>query len=183
MKLAVWANLYEGLNDDYLDEWRKAIGRQLDMNFMIYYSSLEVCNSTLKQLVEDYDAVLFLDADDIPEPALVHVAKINAEKYDVTAFGMKMVNEDNTEITGMFGRVVDVNDYNVWGFGNSVYRSDILKRLLPIDVDCEQPDWDTAKRAHGLGASMHFERLQLIRYRQYGQNDRLVKVGESYVWK
>lgn len=183
MKLVVWANIYEGLNDDYLNDWRKALGRQLDMDYEILYSSLEGANVCLKNAVENYDAILCLDVDDIPEQALIHIAKINAGKHDVTAFGMKMVDEKNENVTGLFGRVVDVSKHNVWGFGNTVYRSDILKRLLPIDFTVAQPDWETAKKADGLGADMHFERLALIRYRQYSSSQaNLVKKGEVYVW-
>ncbi len=182
MKLAVWTNIYEGLNDKYLDEWRKAMGRQLDMKYEILFSTLEGCNTTLKHAVENYDAILFLDIDDIPEQALVHIAKINAREHDITAFAMKMVDEDNNEI-GRFGRMVNVSTYNVWGFGNTIYTSEVLKKLLPINIECDTPDWDTVKRANSMGVKLSFCPSSLVRYRQYKQNDRLVKVGDVYVWK
>ena len=178
MKLAVCANIYDC---PYFDNWKKGIASQIDMDFIIIYTLLESINITLKQVVEDYDAVLFLDIDDIPEQALVHIAKINAKEYDVTAFAMKLVNEQNEEF-GRFGKEVDLSEYNIYGFGNTVWRSDALRKLLPIDLNDKPIDWQLANKAYSEGFSMHFERLPLIRYRQYGKNSRLVDMGDAYVW-
>ena len=178
MKLAVVVNIYEC---PYLDDWKKAIGCQLDMDFDIIFTTLEIINTTLKHTVEDYDAILFLDIDDIPEQALTHIAKLNAKEYDVTAFAAKLVNKDNEQY-GYFGTNVDLNSYNVFGFGNTVWRSDALRKLLPIDTSVEMFDWVLAKQAKSEGFLMRFEPTPLIRYRMYGQNDSLVKLGDKYVW-
>jgi len=110
MKLAVWINIYDC---PYYDDWKQGIASQIDKDFEIYYN--------VEDAYDNADCVLCLDIDDIPEPALVHIAKLRAREYDVTAFAMTMVNEDNTEVIGKFGKMVDVNKYNVWGFGNTVY--------------------------------------------------------------
>ncbi len=169
MKLVVWIDVYDC---PYYNDWKRGIARQLDKDFEIYYSLEHACR--------DADAVLCLDIDDIPEPALIHVAKLNAREYDVTAIAMKIINEDNQQ-TGYFGKMINVNDYNVWGFGNTVWRSGILEPLLPIR-DVYPADWDTVTRAYKNGAHLHFEPMSLIRYRQYGQESNLVKLGDVYVW-
>ena len=87
------------------------------------------------------------------------------------------------EIEGVFGKMVDVNDYNVWGFGNTVWRSEILAGVLPIDMEAEQPDYVAVMNAYNGGASLYFDEARLIRYRIYGQNDRLVELEGVYVWK
>jgi hypothetical protein len=182
MRLAIWANLYDNMNSAYFDDWRKGLAQQIDHDYEILYSTLEGGNDCLQKAVEDYDAILCLDVDDIPEPALTHVAKISARDHDITAFAMKMVDQDNKGVIGYFGKMVDVSAYNIWGFGNTVFTSEALRRLLPIDFKTYPPDWELAKKAHGLGTPLYFERLPLIRYRQYGQNDRLVKLGDAWVW-
>ena len=182
MKLVVVANLYEGMNEDYFMEWRKALGRQLDMDFELVYTELQFMNSTLARVTQEYDAVLMLDVDDIPEEALTHVAKINAKKHDVTAISMKLVDEDNVQF-GLFGGKVDVEKYNVWGCGNTVWKSDVLDCLLPFDYSIERPDWAMAREAHREGFDLHVERLPLIRYRRYNDLQAgLVKKGDAYAW-
>ena len=179
MNLAIWANVWDSM--PYFDDWWAGINNQIDNDFHIYYSTLEGANDCLSMLVKRYDAILCLDVDDIPEPALVNIAKSCTKRYDITGFGMKLVNEDN-EAYGRFGKMVDIKDYNVWGFGNTVWKSDVMADILPVDFDCATPDWEAVTRAWNNGAHLHFERLPLIRYRQYGQNDRLIKVGDVYVW-
>lgn len=179
MNLAVWANTWDDM--PFYDDWWKGINNQHDNDFHIYFSTLEGANDCLSGLVQRYDAILCLDVDDIPEPALINVAKTRAKRYDITGFGMKLVNENN-EAYGRFGKMVDIKDYNVWGFGNTVWKSDVMADILPVDFGCATPDWEAVTRAWNNGAYLHFERLPLIRYRQYGQNDRLIKVGDVYVW-
>ena len=179
MKLVIWANTWPEM--PYYKEFMLGLSSQIDRDFDVYHSTSEGANDTLGKIVQEYDAILCLDVDDIPEPALINVAKTCAKKYDITGFGMKLVNEDN-EAYGRFGKMVDIKDYNVWGFGNTVWKSDVMADILPVDFDCATPDWEAVTRAWNNGAHLHFERLPLIRYRQYGQNDRLIKVGDVYVW-
>ncbi len=168
MKLVVWVNLYKDCS--YYNDWKRGIANQIDKDFEIYFNVEHACR--------DSDAVLCLDIDDIPQPALTHVAKLNARQHDITAFAMRMFGEK----TGWFGKMVDVNDYNVWGLGNTVWRSNILKSALPINQELDMPDWDAVTRACKEGARLHFEGLPLIHYRMYGQNKNLIELDGVYVW-
>jgi len=162
MKLAVWANYYYPCK--YYSEWRKAMDLQSDLDYVI-------CPHVEDAL--DYaDLVLCLDIDDIPEPRLVYHAK--RVTHDVTAFAMTMFGD----MEGKFGKMVDVNKYNVWGFGNTVWKSEVLASVLPVDTD-----WFATWVAYNNGASLGFVDIPLIRYRQYGQNKSLVKLEDAYVWK
>jgi len=172
MKLAVWTNFYEC---PYFDDWKRGIAKQVDMDFVIYSSVQHACDNS--------DAVLCLDIDDIPSSMIVKIAKQVALDYDVTAFGARIINEKGRAI-GRFGLGgLDIYKYNVFGFTNTVYRSEVLSKLLPIR-DVLIPDWDTARRAFEMGASMHFDDRVLTSYRQYGQesNQRLVEIDGRYVW-
>ena len=90
MKLSVWTSVYKC---PYFDDWKRGIASQIDMDFEIYFNPQHACDNA--------DLVLCLDIDDIPEPALISVAK--TFKHDVTAIAFRMVNEDNTKIVGCFG--------------------------------------------------------------------------------
>ena len=168
VRLGIWANSYDC---PYLPEWQKGIDMQSDRDFMVY--------SEVEEAVKWNDCVLCLDIDDIPEPRLVWRAKLQAQRYDITGFGMTMFGE----IEGVFGKTVNINDYNVWGFGNTVWRSEVLAGVLPLDMEAEQPDYEAVKRAVAGGASLHFDEARLIRYRQYGQDSRLCLGKDGcYVW-
>ena len=168
MRLAVWANWYKC---PYYDEWVEALQNQGDQDFT-------AC-ALIEPIIDNFDAVLCLDIDDTPEPDLVRVAKINVKLYDITAFAMTMFGDRE----GYFGteRPLDLDMHNIWGFGNTVWKAEILKEFLPIP-DVKYPDWHTIKRAQAAGAHLHFEKLPLIRYRQYGQTKNLVRLGDEYVW-
>ena len=189
MNLAVLANIWDCL---YFNDWKAGIAKQIDMDFEIVWYEHECINRILRQELDNYDAILFLDIDDIPQPALTAAAKRYAKEYDVTGFGMKLIGE----MSGLFGRQCvrvnytgdgsrnrtiteqDKTYYYSHGFGNTVYRTSILKELVPLTTDL-----DTIIRAYELGASVYFESLPLIHYRQYGQNDSLVELDGRYVWK
>ena len=160
MKLAIWANVYDC---PYFDEFCDGVWAQSDMNYFIY--------ADVEDAISNGDLVLCLDIDDIPEPELVYHAK--RITHDVTAFAMTMFGD----IEGKFGKMVDVEKYNVWGFGNTVWKSKVLASVLPVTAD-----WDAVTCAYNKGASLGFVDLPLIRYRMYGQNKSLVKLDDVYVW-
>ena len=64
---------------------------------------------------------------------------------------------------------------NVFGFSNSAFRSDLLKRCLPIPRDAVLVDWFLATRAWLLGAKMSFDRVPRMDYRQHSANTARVR--------
>lgn len=178
MRFAVFANVYDC---PYFGDWRKAMFQQSDQGFDILYFTISELNESLARACVNYDALLFLDIDDIPHFSLVANAKRYARENDVTAIGMKMVDENNEITTGIFGKMVDINKYNVWGFGNTVYRTRAISPALPVYGD--PIDWAFARAVRDAGFELHFEPLPLINYRQYGQNKRLVEIDDRYVWR
>jgi len=59
---------------------------------------------------------------------------------------------------------------NVFGLSNSAFRSDVLRRCLPVRADVELVDWYLATRAWLLGAELEFEDIIRMDYRQHGTN-------------
>ena len=162
MKLSVWANWY---NCPYYNNFHAGLISQTDMDFNAY--------AILGPTCLDSDLVLCLDIDDIPEPELVYHAK--RATHDITAFAMTMFGD----IEGKFGKMVDINEYNVWGFGNTVWKSEVLASVLPVTTD-----YDAVTRAYNNGASLGFVDIPLIRYRRYsGQQSEMVELDGVYVWR
>ena len=173
MNLAVFANIYDC---DYIHEWRQGIASQFDKDFEIVYYEHKHINTALERILDNYTHLLFLDIDDIPQPALISTAKQYLD-YDVVGFGRRLFGEKE----GMFGIPdggFNLGAYYVWGFGNTMYSTDILTELMPLTTD-----YDTVRRAFPSHYSMEWVDLPLIHYRTYGQNDKLVKYQGRWVWK
>ena len=56
---------------------------------------------------------------------------------------------------------------NVMGLSNTAYRSDLLRRCLPIPTEAELMDWLLAVRSLALGARLQFDPEPRMWYRQY----------------
>ena len=59
---------------------------------------------------------------------------------------------------------------NVFGFSNSTYRSELLRRCLPIPADAVLIDWFLATKAWLMGARLAFDPVVRMDYRQHGAN-------------
>src|SRR5206468_2366388 len=59
---------------------------------------------------------------------------------------------------------------NVVGLSNSAYRTEVLRRCLPIPPECRAVDWLLAARARDQGARFHVDPAPRMRYRQHAQN-------------
>jgi hypothetical protein len=64
--------------------------------------------------------------------------------------------------------------WNVFGFSNVIWRTDVLERCLPIPANCLLFDWLLTTRAWSLGARLAFDRTPRMRYRQYAGNTAAV---------
>ncbi len=68
---------------------------------------------------------------------------------------------------------------NVFGFSNSAYRSDLLKRCLPIPSEAVLVDWFLATRAWLFGARLTFDHVPRMDYRQHPFNTAKVRTPFS----
>jgi len=167
MKLGVFANTYDS---PYYWDFKAALSKQHDHEFTTVQAPIESIQNVLAGICLMYDAVLLLDIDDVPLPPLVSTAKKYLEEYDVVAFSMQMFGE----IEGIFG----AHTGHVFGFGNTAWRSDCLRRLLPYTTDYEM-----AQKARESGARMVLVPDPMIKYRQYGQNDNLIEIDGRWAWR
>lgn len=130
----------------------------------------------IERMVERYDAVVFVDSDDLMHPERVAAARSALEECDVTACALRLVDENARELGPVFGPAAGEDAaallprHNVFGLSNTAYRTEVLRRCLPVPTESPLVDWMLATRAWGLGAVMDFDTRPLMAYRQYGAN-------------
>jgi len=130
----------------------------------------------IDRMVDAYDAIVFTDSDDLLHPGRVAAARAALEHYDVAACALRMVDAEARDLGMDFGpaegedAVEMLPRNNVFGLSNTAYRTEILRRCLPIPAENPLVDWLLATRAHGLGARMAFDATPLMSYRQHGEN-------------
>ena len=130
----------------------------------------------VSRLVDDYPATVFVDSDDVMLPGRIAQARAALASHDVAACALRVVDEDGSDVGVVFGRSEEgdwgefLPYHNVFGLSNSAYRSDLLKKLLPLPADCILIDWLLATRAWASGARLFFDREPGMAYRQYGAN-------------
>lgn len=139
-------------------------------------SPAEVRAHAIDRMLDKYHGIVFTDSDDLLHPTRVAAARAALESYDVAACALRMVDADARDLGVDFGPAADEDPVemlprnNVFGLSNTAYRTEVLRRCLPIPAENPLVDWLLATRAHALGARMVFDATPLMSYRQHGEN-------------
>jgi hypothetical protein len=139
-------------------------------------SNAEVRQEPIQRIVAGYDAVVFVDSDDVLHPSRVEAARRALEGCDVYGCAQTIIDGDGDDAGIVFGpgetddAVALLPRYNVFGLSNTAYRTDVLARCLPLPRGCVLIDWQLATRAWLLDASLAFDPTPRMSYRQYGAN-------------
>lgn len=131
--------------------------------------------AALAMLAERYDAVVLVDSDDVLHPTRVAAARAALQAADVAACALAIGDAEARDLGLRFGppngdACAMLSRYNVFGLSNSAYRSDVLRACLPVHDDCLLFDWLLATRARAIGATMTFDPVPRMTYRQHGAN-------------
>lgn len=167
MKLGIAVEMYD---NPWFGEFKDALLNQQDDDWQFV---------TNFEKLDDFDAVAFLDCDDIPLKIFTRCMKVYIQHCDVIACGMEVIDAQGERI-GRFGEQVNLDYYNVFGLGNTCYRADLLKELMPFSGD-----YELALKARDAGADMRYYDIPLVKYRRYGQgSSSLVRLDNGrYVWE
>jgi hypothetical protein len=136
----------------------------------------QVRQRAITRLADAYDAVVFADSDDWLLPDRVESARKALRSHDVTACALQIVDAQGEDLGFVFGpdRPVDwsgfLPSYNVFGLSNAAYRAEVLRRVPPAPADCVAFDWHLVTHAWCGGASLSFDEMPRMAYRQYGDN-------------
>lgn len=202
--LAVYTTVYPGV-EEFLDQWYMTLKQQSDMNFDLWIgvdglllddvqgiigeelpvnwivassgaTPAEVRQQAISEMLSDYEAVVFVDSDDLLLPTRVVAARNALMQDEVNGCALALVDGDGNDLNVLFRprdavtAVANLPRTNVFGLSNSAYRVEVLKRCLPIPSECVLVDWFLASLAWGMGASIDFDIVPHMKYRQHGQN-------------
>jgi glycosyltransferase involved in cell wall biosynthesis len=137
---------------------------------------VQVRQRAFEFIVSNYQAVIFVDSDDILLPERVEIARESLKEFDVIASSMCLIDTSGKELDFSFRMPLE-NDpakwlvrANVFGLSNTAYHSHILSLCLPIPSECRLVDWYLATNAWLLGGMMGFDSNITMAYRQHENN-------------
>jgi hypothetical protein len=157
-----------------------AVGRLPRVHWVI--ANLRETPASLRQrafamLVESYDEVVLVDADDLLQRGRISAAREALESCDVAACALRLVDAEGRDLgLASFGPEPDADwhellpRYNVFGLSNTAWRADTLARCLPVPSACTLIDWLLATRAMVTGAALRFDPAPRMAYRQHAHN-------------
>jgi hypothetical protein len=201
--MAVYSTLYPGV-EPFLNDWCHSLCAQTDRDFDLWLgvdrlspadlervtslppaiwmrseprdTPAQIRQRALERIVERYEAVVLVDADDVLAPDRIESARKLLADADVGACALRLIDGGGADLGCTFGprREIDLAQllprYNVFGLSNSAYRCGVLKSCLPLPRRCVLIDWLLATRAWSLSARLRFEPEPHMYYRQYGSN-------------
>jgi hypothetical protein len=139
----------------------------------------------LAKIVETASEVILVDSDDLLHPTRVAAARSALQNSDLAGCALRLVDQRGKDLDTTFGLPAHLQlenilpRNNVFGFSNSAFRSDLLKRCLPIPANAVLVDWFIATHAWLLGAKLGFDDEPRMDYRQHPKNMALVRLPFS----
>jgi len=204
MSIALYTTIYPGV-ETYLPGWYRSVQAQTDQDFQLWIgldgiesdavetaigahleavwipsqpdnTPARIRQRSLERIVEDFDAVVLVDSDDVLHPTRVAAARTALQTSDLAACALRMVDQHLRDLgktlTLPEGTAPDslLPRTNVFGFSNSAYRADLLRQCLPLPPDVVLVDWFLATRAWLRGARLSFDPIVRMDYRQHNSN-------------
>lgn len=145
----------------------------------------QIRQHALGRIVETCSAVVLVDSDDVLHPSRVAAARADLETSELAGCALCLIDQQGQDLGLTFGPPPELTledvfpRNNVFGLSNSAFRSDLLRRCLPIPSDAVLVDWFLASRAWLLGAKLAFDRVPRMDYRQHPANTARVRLPFS----
>jgi hypothetical protein len=172
-------DLWIGVDQLSIAEIEKAAQQHLVAEFIFAKpgdTPAMIRNRALEQMVGRYNAIIFVDSDDILAATRVEAAKQFLQHYDVIGTAMHLIDQSGAPLNFTFSPP-PMSDYtsilfrwNIFGLSNTAYRSEIVSRCLPIPPDCIAVDWYLATMSLLHGSRLGFDNKPQMYYRQHGAN-------------
>jgi hypothetical protein len=141
----------------------------------------EIRQQALARIVESCDGVVLVDSDDLLHPSRVASARADLQASELAGCGLRLVDQEGSDLALTFSLPPQLEPEdvfprnNVFGFSNSAFRSDLLRRCLPIPAEAVLVDWFLATRAWLSGARLSFDPVTRMDYRQHPANTARVR--------
>lgn len=172
-------DIWMGVDSLTSAELSAAVGRESPPVRKLYFRNAtpaQIRQHSLEMLCARYEGIVLTDSDDMLFPTRIEAAREMLEASDLAGCALRIVDSAGRDTGVTFGPGQDddpvsmLDRYNVFGLSNTAYRSESLRRLLPVPHDCVLIDWLLATRAWMAGARFSFDRTERMAYRQYGAN-------------
>lgn len=130
----------------------------------------------LAHLLERYEQIVFVDSDDVLHPSRVAAAQESLREADGVACALRLVDSAGCPLVAVLTLAddEDVDDVlprtNVFGLSNTAYRTEAVRRCLPVPPETVAFDWLLVTRAWLSGARLAFDRTTRMDYRQHTTN-------------
>jgi hypothetical protein len=200
MKTALYTTVFPAALP-YINAWSDSVKKQSDQDFDIwialdgvskvdfpkprefvhYFTAqqgqtvAQIRDAVFREMIPDYDMIIFTDSDDVLLPQRVAAAKQGLQNADVYGCAMRLIDTDGNELGLEFNTSrKDWNtlllSQNVFGLSNTAYRTDLLKHCLGFPKDTVMVDWLMVMKALSVNAKLAFDTISHMLYRQYENN-------------
>jgi hypothetical protein len=176
--------LWIGLDMLGSESIQQMLGADLNAQWVVASSGATVAQvrqQALDRIVETCSAVVLVDSDDLMHPTRVAAARAGLEADELVGCALCLIDQRGKDLDLTFGLSPHLGPddifprNNVFGFSNSAFRSDLLRRCLPIPPSAVLVDWFLSTRAWLLGARLAFDRVPRMDYRQHPSNTARVR--------
>jgi hypothetical protein len=136
----------------------------------------QVRQRVFAQIVEQHDGVILVDSDDVLHSSRVEAARAALQTRELVGCALRLVNNKGKDMGMTFSipPQTDPQDVlprnNVFGLSNTAFRSDLLRKCLPIPANIAMVDWFLATKAWLYGADIVFDETVRMDYRQHDAN-------------
>lgn len=158
---------------------KKALGASIKARWVAAASGetpAQIRQRVWSQIVRTCDGVVLVDSDDILHPSRVAAARAALQTSDLAGCALRLIDQQGGDLGSTFGLPAQVRPENVFprnnvfGLSNSAFRSDLLRRCLPILASVVLVDWFLSTKAWLVGATLSFDPVARMDYRQHGAN-------------
>ena len=200
MKPALYTTFYPAAKP-YLQTWADSVATQTDQEFDLWIAVDNVSlddwlrprdaihwlyaepgdtpaslrQAAFEEIIQAYDAVIFVDSDDVLLPERVATAKEALKSYDVYGCALELIDVGGQRLGHTFTSTRTdwsefLSKYNIFGLSNTAYRTETLVNCLPFPSDTVMVDWLLITNALQNNAHLYFDQTPHMLYRQYQDN-------------
>lgn len=171
--------LWIGLDAMSVEEVTACLGTEVKATWVLAGcddTPAQVRQRALERIVDVHDGVILVDSDDILHETRVAAAREDLQRSDLSGCALNLVDRAGKPLNMIMSLPpTSLPDevfprHNIFGLSNSAFRTELLRRCLPIPSEVVLVDWFLATRAWLYGARLMFDHVVRMNYRQHDQN-------------
>jgi hypothetical protein len=180
--------LWIGLDELEKESIQNLLGPELKANWIeapLGATPAEIRQISLARIVETSSEVVLVDSDDLLHPTRIEAARSALQSSELAGCALRLADQNGKNLDSVFNLSPLLQPEhafprnNIFGFSNSAFRCELLRRILPIPANAVLVDWFLASRAWLLGAKLAFDREPRMAYRRHPGNTALIMLPFS----